>query len=172
MGVTAYFNGLMCSTWPHLKIPGRILLSDVRFSRDSRYKNEGENHEILEFRGWNRAFIRVPPVIAVLANVGWIGYLLVLDIISNLLKSLGLYLKRFRRGGPGKMAVQRISNFAQIGPFQPHFWTPGSDSFSVTFIFLNSPYLYLQHIKILGRWYFLFCHNLPLDFTKSEKWEN
>ena len=79
--------------------------------------------------------------------------LLVLDIISNHLKSIGDYIKRLPHDGSGKMVLRKICNFAKIAPFQLNILNV---VFYVIFIFLDSSYYKVQHIKHLERCSFSF----------------
>ena len=80
--------------------------------------------------------------------------LLVLDIISNLLKSIGDYIKRLPHDGSWKMVLRKICNFAKIAPFQLNIFNVVKRLFYVIFIFLDSSYYKVQHIKHLERGYF------------------
>ena len=85
--------------------------------------------------------------------------LLVLDIISNLLKSIGDYIKRLPHDGSWKMVLRKmvlrkICNFAKIAPFQLNIFNVVKRLFYVIFIFLDSSYYKVQHIKHLERCYF------------------
>ena len=62
--------------------------------------------------------------------------LLVLDIISNLLKSIGDYIKRLPHDGSWKMVLRKIYNFAKIAPFQLNIFNLIKRLFYVIFIFL------------------------------------
>ena len=79
---------------------------------------------------------------------------LVLDIICNLLKSIGDYIKRLPHDESWKMVLRKICNFAKIAPFQLNIFNLVKRLFYVIFIFLDSSYYKVQHIKNLKRCYF------------------
>ena len=95
--------------------------------------------------------------------------MLVLDIISNLLKSIGDYIKRLPHDGSWKMVLRKICNFAKIAPFQLNIFNVVKRLFYVIFIFLDSSYYKVQHIKKFGAVLFLVLAQYGSEFAQFSK---
>ena len=59
------------------------------------------------------------------------------------------YIKQLPHDGSWKMVLRKICNFAKIAPFQLNIFNVVKRLFYVIFVFLDSSYSKVQHIKHL-----------------------